>query len=161
METLCIKTVIGDLTVFEHENHIVALDWGHGQDGDAAAPRTTKNPVLQRTADALLAYFKSGDENFPTLPLAPHGTDFQKRVWKEMQAIESGQVKTYGQIAKTLKSSARAVGTACGANPIPILIPCHRVVAQNTLGGYSGDGGLNTKTDLLRLEGYLSEALPL
>lgn len=151
METLCLKSVIGDLTLFEDGGRIIALDWGRGQD----APRSTDNPVLNAAADQLQAYFKSGEENFPALPMDPHGTDFQKRVWQEMQAIPPGQVKSYGDIAKRLNSSARAVGNACGANPIPVLIPCHRVVAQNHLGGYSGQGGLDTKTILLRLEGYL------
>ncbi|MCW8916475.1 MAG: MGMT family protein, partial [Magnetovibrio sp.] len=80
-------------------------------------------------------------------------------VWKTMQAIHPGNVKTYGEVAKLLKSSAQAVGNACGANPIPILIPCHRIIAQNNLGGYSGDGGLDTKTFLLNLEGYSKETL--
>jgi len=151
METLCLKTLVGDLTLFESDGKLIALDWGLGM----KASRTTKNPVLAQTAEALRDYFRTGGENFKSLSLDPAGTPFQKRVWKEMQNIPAGQVKTYGEIAKKLKSSARAVGTACGANPIPILIPCHRVVGQSSLGGYSGDGGLNTKSDLLRLEGYL------
>ncbi|HEY9078587.1 methylated-DNA--[protein]-cysteine S-methyltransferase [Magnetovibrio sp.] len=151
METLCIKTPVGELTLFEDGGQIVALDWGQGLD----TPRTSKNPVLSQAAEALRDYFRSGDENFKTLPLDPGGTEFQRRVWKEMQKIKPGKVKTYGEIAKSLNSSPRAVGNACGANPIPILIPCHRVVGQSTLGGYTGDGGLDTKTQLLRLEGYL------
>jgi len=151
METLCLKSIVGELTLFEHDGKIIALDWGQGLD----APRKSDNPVLNQAAKALHNYFGSGVETFKALPLDPGGTDFQRRVWKQMQAIKPGHVKTYGDIAKTLKSSARAVGGACGANPIPILIPCHRVVAQGSLGGYTGDGGLDTKTDLLRLEGYL------
>jgi len=151
METLCLKTLVGDITLFENDSKIIALDWGLGME----APRTSNNPALAKTAEALRDYFRTGLEDFKSLNLDPGGTPFQKRVWKEMQNIPPGQVKTYGDIAKTLKSSPRAVGTACGANPIPILIPCHRVVGQNALGGYSGDGGLHTKTDLLRLEGYL------
>lgn len=150
METLCLKSIVGDLTLFEDGGKIIALDWGQGLN----TPRTTKNQVLNQTAETLRAYFKNGTGDFKALPLDPGGTDFQRRVWKEMQKIKPGTVKTYGEIAKTLNSSPRAVGNACGANPIPILIPCHRIVAQNTLGGYTGDGGLQTKTDLLRLEGY-------
>ncbi|MBL4614558.1 MAG: methylated-DNA--[protein]-cysteine S-methyltransferase [Magnetovibrio sp.] len=150
METLCIKSLVGDLTLFEDAGKIIALDWGRGLD----TPRTTENPLLQKTAEALRAYFQSGRDDFKDLPLDPGGTDFQRRVWQHMQKIQPGLIKTYGEIAKALNSSPRAVGTACGANPLPILIPCHRVVAQNSLGGYSGDGGLETKTSLLRLEGY-------
>ena len=151
MDMLCIKSPVGDLTLFEDGDKIIALDWGQGFD----TPRTSENAVLNRAAEALRDYFHSGAENFSDLPLDPGGTDFQRRVWHEMQAIDPGQVKTYGQIADALNSSPRAVGNACGANPIPILIPCHRVVAQNSLGGYTGDGGMDTKTQLLRLEGYL------
>lgn len=151
MQTLCLKTVLGDLTLFELDGKIMALDWGHGLD----APRTTDSAPLRQVAEALRAYFKSGQEDFAHLPLEAHGTAFQRRVWAEMQKIPPGQVKTYGQIAKILNSSPRAVGTACGANPLPILIPCHRVTAQNGLGGYSGGDGIDTKTSLLRLEGYL------
>lgn len=151
METLCIKSPVGDLTLFEDGGQIIALDWGQGFD----TPRTGDNPTLNQAAQALRAYFHSGADDFNSLPLDPGGTDFQRRVWTEMQKIKPGQVKTYGEIAGTLNSSPRAVGNACGANPIPILIPCHRVVAQNSLGGYTGDGGLDTKTQLLRLEGYL------
>jgi len=151
METLCIKSPVGDLTLFEDGGKIIALDWGQGFD----TPRTSANQTLNQAAQALRDYFQSGADGFKSLPLDPGGTDFQRRVWKEMQKIKPGHVKTYGEISKVLNSSPRAVGNACGANPIPILIPCHRVVAQNSLGGYTGDGGLDTKTQLLRLEGYL------
>jgi len=151
METLCIKSPVGDLTLFEDGGNIIALDWGQGFD----TPRSSDNPVLNQAAQALRDYFQSGADGFNSLPLDPGGTGFQRRVWQEMQKIKPGQVKTYGEIAHALGSSPRAVGSACGANPIPILIPCHRVVAQNSLGGYTGDGGLDTKTQLLRLEGYL------
>lgn len=151
METLCIKSPVGDLTLFEDGGKIIALDWGQGFD----TPRTGDNPTLNQAAQALRDYFHSGADDFKSLPLDPRGTDFQRRVWTEMQKIKPGHVKTYGEIAAALNSSPRAVGNACAANPIPILIPCHRVVAQNALGGYTGDGGLDTKTQLLRLEGYL------
>ena len=151
MDSLCIKSPVGELTIFEIEGQIVALDWGRGFD----TPRKTNNPVLRKAGDALSHYFKTGEENFKDLPLAPHGTKHQRAVWKAMQAIGSGETQTYGKIAKQIKSSALAVGSACGANPIPILIPCHRVVGASNIGGYSGHGGLETKSILLRLEGAL------
>ncbi len=155
METLCVKSPLGDLTLFEDAGKIIALDWGRGLE----APRKSNNAVLNDAKNALADYFKTGQENFQALPLDPGGTQHQLAVWKAMQAIQSGQVKTYGEVAKSLKSSAQAVGNACGANPIPILIPCHRIIGQNSLGGYTGDGGLDTKTFLLRLEGYMEETL--
>lgn len=151
METLCIKSIVGELTVFEDGGRIIALDWGRGLD----TPRTTANTTLNRAAEALRAYFQSGIDDFDDLPLDPGGTPFQNRVWSAMRKIPHGEVRTYGEVAKLLGSSPRAVGTACGANPIPILIPCHRIVGKASLGGYSGDGGLDTKHDLLRLEGYI------
>ena len=74
-----------------------------------------------------------------------------------MLRIPRGETRTYGDIAKSLDSGARPVGTACGKNPIPIIIPCHRVVAASDLGGYSGLGGLETKKFLLRLEGFSAQ----
>jgi methylated-DNA-[protein]-cysteine S-methyltransferase len=82
------------------------------------------------------------------------GTAFQKRVWKAMLKIPSGETRSYGWLARQMgsKSKARAVGTACGANPIPIIIPCHRVLRENgELGGYGG--GLSAKRMLLKIEG--------
>ena len=82
------------------------------------------------------------------------GTDFQKTVWKKMAKIPYGKTKSYGEIAQSLKKpgAARAVGTACGKNPVLLAIPCHRVVGTNGLGGFSG-GGLPVKRKLLSLEG--------
>ena len=74
-----------------------------------------------------------------------------------MQGIPYGETRTYGDLAHTTDSGPRAVGRACGRNPIPIVIPCHRVLARGGLGGYSGDGGLATKQRLLALEGALAD----
>ncbi len=111
------------------------------------------SPLLRRACDWLNGFF-DGDTNAPDLPLRPGGSAFQKRVWEAMAAIPSGWTRSYGDLARELDSAAQAVGNACGANPIPILIPCHRIVGASGLGGYSG-GGLGTKTALLRLEGVL------
>lgn len=150
MESLALKSPLGVLTLFEQDGAIVALDWGQGAD----APTKSKSKTLNAAAKALTAYFKTGRLDVGAIELAPHGTEFQKRVWRAMSKIKDGQTKTYQQLAQTLKSSPRAVGTACGANPIPLLIPCHRVVrADGGLGGYSGGEGVETKAFLLRLEG--------
>lgn len=150
METISVKTPVGDLTLFAQDDSIIALDWGQGMD----APRTSPSTVLTRAAQALEGYFKTGKLDTTGIKLDPNGTPFQKRAWREMQKIKAGKTKTYGQIAATLKSHARPVGGACAANPIPILIPCHRVLsAGGKLGNYSGGDGADTKQILLRLEG--------
>jgi methylated-DNA-[protein]-cysteine S-methyltransferase len=146
MPQISLHTPVGDLTVSAEEEEIVAVDWGWGRDQGA-----TK--ILREAKKQLDAYFDGRLRNFD-LPLAPAGTSFQQQVWRAMCKIPYGETATYGVLAARLKSSARSVGTACGRNPLPILIPCHRVVAAgNRLGGYSGNGGVKTKTALLRLEG--------
>ena len=138
---------IGDLTISAEDNIIVSLDWGWAQEQNT-------NPLLQNAKSQLNDYFDGLRKNFD-LPLEPPGTKFQQRVWSMMEQIPYGKTITYGKIAKALGSSARAVGMACGANPIPVIIPCHRVVAANDMGGYSGDGGVETKRALLHLEQVL------
>ncbi|MDR0770641.1 MAG: methylated-DNA--[protein]-cysteine S-methyltransferase [Burkholderiales bacterium] len=93
-----------------------------------------------------------------TVPILPRGTLFQQRVWEALQAIPASSTRTYGELAKTLKSAPRAVGGACGANPVVLVIPCHRVVAQRSLGGFmhAGDGEpLHIKRWLLKHENAL------
>ena len=138
---------IGDLTISAEDNIIVSLDWGWAQEQNT-------NTLLQNAKSQLNDYFDRLRKNFD-LPLEPPGTKFQQRVWSMMEQIPYGKTITYGEIAKALGSSARAVGMACGANPIPVIIPCHRVVAANDIGGYSGDGGVKTKRVLLHLERVL------
>lgn len=87
--------------------------------------------------EQLQHYCQTGQQDFD-LPLKPVGTEFQQRVWRALQGIPTGEVRTYGELAQQLRSSARAVGNACRQNPIPLLIPCHRVVAKSGLGGFAG-----------------------
>ncbi len=140
-----IASPVGTLKVSERSGAIVAVDWGDEGGGPAT-------PLLAEAVRQIGAYFKDGTFVFD-LPLRPAGTRFQNAVWRVMRAIPAGSVRTYGEIAHELGSSARAVGGACGANPIPIIIPCHRVVAAGGLGGYSGAGGIDTKRVLLAREG--------
>lgn len=101
------------------------------------------------------AYFRNPEATL-NLPFTLRGSEFQLRVWRELCQIPAGEVRSYGELARHLKSSARAVGNACRANPIPILIPCHRVIAAQGIGGYSGatDGPeLARKRWLLNHEG--------
>lgn len=143
---LCFNTPIGTLTLFEIDGGICALEWGR-------PPEDIPSPSLEKAALQMQEYFDGKRKTFDiSFKLA--GTAFQQKVWSELQKIPYGEVMTYGDLAKRLNSSPRAVGMACGTNPIPILIPCHRVVAADgKLNGYSGEGGLDTKAFLLQLEG--------
>ena len=111
------------------------------------------NAILTRAQKQLAEYFAGKREEFD-LPLKLEGTAFQRKVWKALVKIPFGQTRTYGQIAKTVKSPAasRAVGAACGRNPLPIVVPCHRVVGSSgNLTGFGG--GLAMKEWLLKHEG--------
>ncbi len=150
---------LGPLHLREAHDSITHLDWGPAVQTDLlgdAEPPNDDTPLLNRAVHQLNAYFFCGLRHFD-LPLAPAGTAFQRAVWQQMQAIPYGQTRTYGEIARWLRSAPRAVGRACGRNPIPIVIPCHRVVASGGLGGYSGDGGADTKHWLLQLEGWSAD----
>lgn len=136
---------VGDLTLFAEDDAIVALEWGWGSTQDPS-------PLLQQAKAALDAYF-DGVAPLPTdLPLNPGGTPYRQRVWMALRQIPYGQTRTYAEIAAQAGGSPRAVGGANAANPIPLLIPCHRVCARLGLGGYSGGEGLATKEFLLALE---------
>jgi len=113
--------------------------------------------LLDEAARQLQAYFEGKLSHFD-LPLAPAGSPFENRVWTEMQQIPYGETRCYGDLAAAIGSAPRAVGGACGRNPIPIVVPCHRGLAKTGMGGYSGQGGLDTKRALLRLEGALPAA---
>ncbi len=109
---------------------------------DILAPGTplcaAKEPLARQAEELLRRYFRDGCVAFEPLPLAVCGTPFQRRVWSALQAIPPGRVTTYGELGRQLASGARAVAGACRANPIPIIVPCHRVVAVSGLGGYMG-----------------------
>ena len=94
-------------------------------------------PLARRVCAQLRAYFADPQVRFD-LPLTTSGSDFQQQVWRAMRRIPAGRVKTYGELARGLHSAPRAVGGACRANPIPIVVPCHRVVSTSGLGGFMG-----------------------
>lgn len=115
---------------------------------------TDNDPILKRTVDALTAYFDEGVPFPGDVPLDPHGTAFQLKIWKALCRIPHGETRSYGQIAKAIgkPKAARAVGRACATNPISLFIPCHRVIGGD--GGLHGfGGGLDVKDQLLTLEG--------
>ena len=131
----------------------------------------TEQPCIFPTDDFSLNYIHNQLQQYFINPkykfvlsLAPQGTVFQQRVWHALGEIPSGTTKTYAELAKQLHTGPRAVGNACRSNPIPIIIPCHRVVARNSLGGFGGEQQgklLDIKKWLLRHEASPSLTLPL
>ena len=139
-----LDTPVGMLSIEERDGAIVRLRWSANGGG--------RSVLLDRACDQLRAYFAGELQDFD-LPLHVDGSDFQRAVCDAMSAIPFGETRTYGDIADALQSSAQPVGNACGANPIPVIIPCHRVLGANGLGGFSGEGGVETKVELLKHEG--------
>jgi len=155
-----IDSPVGELRLVEHDGAITAIEFSPFRDGaNSAAPgrplgdRDDDDPLLVECARQLRAYFDGTLTEFD-LPLSPDGTPFQRRVWAELLVVGFGKTASYGEIAHRLgmtNAASRAVGLANGRNPIPIVIPCHRVIGANgTLTGYAG--GLERKQLLLDLE---------
>ncbi|MCK0126849.1 methylated-DNA--[protein]-cysteine S-methyltransferase [Gelidibacter sp. F2691] len=146
MNIAVVDSPVGRLGIVEDAGNIVRLVWNAQSEGE-------QTPVLVEAQSQLSAYFEGQLTKFD-LPTLVQGSDFQRAVCDAMSAIPYGETLTYGDIAKQTGNSAQAVGNACGGNPIPIIIPCHRVMgAGNKLVGFSGAGGVETKVQLLRLEG--------
>ena len=140
-----IPSPFGQLAVSESDGAITKVDWK-----DTENPQTSK--LLEKTAEQLAAYFAGELKEFD-LPLKPSGDAFQQFVCDAMLKVPYGETTTYGAIADQLETYGQPVGRACGMNSIPIIIPCHRVLAADGIGGYSGDGGVERKIELLKLEG--------
>ncbi|HEX2890904.1 methylated-DNA--[protein]-cysteine S-methyltransferase [Vineibacter terrae] len=141
---------VGGLEVEATREAITAVRWvDDTADADAASG------LLAEARQQLVAYFAGRLKVFD-LPLAPAGSPFERDIWRLMCDIPYGQTMTYGEMADAVGGVARAVGTACGSNPIPLIIPCHRVLgAGNRMVGYSGRGSVETKRWLLVHEGKL------
>ena len=143
---LSITSPFGPITLIEENGFLVKLEWNKQSN-------ETSNSLLNEASNQLKAYF-SGNLKVFNLPLNPIGTLHQVKTWKIINEIKYGDYLTYGEIATNIKSSPRAVGNACGKNPLPIIIPCHRVLTKKLdINGYSGKGGAKTKKYLLNLEG--------
>jgi methylated-DNA-[protein]-cysteine S-methyltransferase len=146
---------VGDLRIVEHDGAITQIEFSPFRDADGRpkGDRDDDHPLLVEACRQLTAYFERDLKEFD-LPLAPVGSDFQQRVWEQLRGIGYGDTASYGEIAARLgmtNAASRAVGLANGRNPIPIVIPCHRVIGANgTLTGYAG--GLERKQSLLTLE---------
>lgn len=149
MDTV-IATPFGAFGISTDASHVTALEF-LPPGTPASAPRS---PLAAHAAAQIEAWLRDPATPFD-LPLAPCGTPFQRRVWAAISAIPRGEVLTYGAMARSLGSAARAVGQACGANPYPLVVPCHRVVSAAGIGGFANarDGHLiATKKWLLALE---------
>jgi methylated-DNA-[protein]-cysteine S-methyltransferase len=105
------------------------------------APKPAAAAAGRRVAREFEHYFVDATRWF-SVPVAITGTPFQRRVWQALREIPAGETRTYGELARRLGSGARAVGNACRCNPVPVIVPCHRVIGVNGIGGYAGhDGG--------------------
>lgn len=144
------ESPLGFVTLTADDGRLTHLSWSPRP---PAGPACSPSALLKDAEKQIRAYFAGRARTFD-LPLAPKGTDFQLRAWRSIAAIPFGASQTYGSLARELATGARAIGNAAGANPLPIIVPCHRVLgAGGRLGGYSGSGGLEAKAALLRLEG--------
>jgi methylated-DNA-[protein]-cysteine S-methyltransferase len=147
------ESPVGTITLEADNDQLISLSISATEalSGDS----TPTHPVLLSAAAQLTEYF-SGERIEFDLPMSPRGTSFQQAIWAELEKIPYGGVTSYGELGRRvgLDKAARAVGGAVGANPLPIVIPCHRVLsATHAITGYSGGAGIPTKKTLLDLEG--------
>ncbi len=150
-----VDTPMGSIGILVEDGRLCRLDL----EPDRTTRANDALPAVVR--EQLMAYFEDAGHNFD-LPLRLRGTAFQRRVWAALRELPSGCTVTYGELARKLETGARAIGGACRANPCPIVVPCHRVVAGNGLGGFAGDSSgrkLAVKRWLLHHEGVALPAM--
>lgn len=150
----CIQTPFGAVAVAAYNGQL-AIELLVAEPADVIAiVKPSSNPLIVNACGQIVEYLQNPEFIFD-IPLSQHGTAFQQRVWRAIAAIPAGQVRTYGQLAREIGSGPRAVANACGANNLPLAVPCHRVVAQNGLGGFmqGKQGGALIKQWLLKHEG--------
>ena len=158
MPTTTIETPIGPITVTVRNGAVAEIAFAAARNAALSGTAAEDAEVLDGAAAQLRDYFAGRRHRF-TVPIALEGTPFQRRVWTAMTEIPYGRLRSYAALARQLSTAPRAVGGACGRNPIPIIVPCHRVVSETGIGGYSGGAGLVTKRRLLKLEGVPAEAM--
>lgn len=150
MASAIIKTPVGNVELSLADNCLLGLIFTN----ETPSAPTKITDFAKHVTTALNDYFSNGSHTFD-VPLRLEGTPFQKRVWSALQQIPYGQTLTYGELAKQLNTSPRAIGNACRRNPTPIIVPCHRIVGQNGLTGYAGQtqgASMNIKHYLLTHE---------
>jgi methylated-DNA-[protein]-cysteine S-methyltransferase len=146
-----VRSPVGFLGIITDEDSLLEVDFLSKGNVLPAKTMLAKKVVRQ-----LEDYFQNPSSGFD-LPLQATGTEFQQQVWQVMRGIPAGEVMTYGQVAEVLNSSPRAVGNACRANPIPIIVPCHRIVSKQGIGGFAGKTSgrdIRNKRELLEHEGW-------
>ncbi len=146
-----VKTPFAHFALVLENNQLVKIDF-ISQSAKSIQPRS---PLAKSIVQQIRQYF-SGERQRFEVKLNMRGTDFQNSVWRELLTVRYGKVKTYGEVAARLNTSARAVGNACRQNPVPLIVPCHRIVAASGIGGYSGNtsGPIHSiKFELLAHEG--------
>lgn len=157
--TLVHEFVIGRVGIRTNGQQLIGLSYVDDQ-----VPLHDSSDKLAHTVmEELSRFFESGHWTF-TIPVKATGTPFQQRVWKQLQTIPAGETRNYQEVALQLGTSPRAIGGACRANPVPIIVPCHRVLAKSGLGGYDGDWGqgkVSIKQWLLDHEQACSGSKPL
>ncbi|MCB2134655.1 MAG: methylated-DNA--[protein]-cysteine S-methyltransferase [Rhodobacteraceae bacterium] len=146
MRDLSIDSPYGPLILSEEDGQLARVRWGSG------GSDTTE--LLTEAATQLAQYFAGTRREFD-LPIA-FRPGLQGEVMRAMLAIPFGETRTYGDLAKELGAPAQAIGQACGGNPVPIIVPCHRILGATGLGGFSAPGGVETKVALLKHEGAAS-----
>lgn len=134
------NTPLGVLKIQHDEHYLYRCEFSSSDQ----ALEQSKSKLVHDITSELTCYFANSSHRF-NLSYKLNGTPFQRQVWNALSVIPSGQTITYGQLAHQLQTSPRAVGQACKTNPLPLFIPCHRVVAQHDLGGYMGS---NTDIDI-------------
>ena len=151
-----LKTPIGMLRLVSDGTHLLAIEF-EGMYGDDTDAIECNDAVLNSCTQQLAEYFRGERQDFD-LPLGACGTPFQQSVWAALREIPYGEVRSYRDIARSINNAAavRAVGAANGRNPLPVVVPCHRVIGSDgSLTGFAG--GLEMKTLLLQLEGALPQ----
>lgn len=144
-----VATPIGVVRVIVRDGAVAEITIHPDRDATTDPPA---NPVLEKAVAQLRDYFAGRRSRFD-LPLAPAATPHQAAARQAMMGIPAGRTATYGELARVIGSGPRAVGRACATNPLPIIVPCHRVLPASGLGAYSAGGGPATKSRLLALEG--------
>jgi methylated-DNA-[protein]-cysteine S-methyltransferase len=145
MNILSFNSSIGWITISEEKDLVTSIKFGKKKNKG-------KNIVLIKLKKQILEFIKGKRKKF-SIKLHIRGSSLQKKIWKQLSNIRYGNTKTYGEIARVLRTSPRYVGNVCGQNNHLLVIPCHRVVrTDGTLGGFSGLGGIKLKQKLLKLE---------
>ena len=132
MKSAYFNTPFTGLKISQQDNQLSEIDFVSAVENESLV----NDVFLLNVLEQISHYLESADYHF-NLPMNPQGTEFQKRVWEYLCQIPTGQVRTYGEVAKDLETSARAVGNACRANPIPLIVPCHRVISAQGIGGFA------------------------